>query len=111
MKNEGYAAPFNPRAVELVLRNVSDQTTYVLPLDVDPRKWKPEMESTIGIEAGLPTDMPIGDYDINPDYSIQLANEGVWEAETGYNSLLMRINVTSDEKTDIYNGDLVFTKK
>ena len=47
----------------------------------------------------------------NPDYSIQLANEGVWEAETGYNSLLMRINVTSDEKTDIYNGDLVFTKK
>lgn len=124
VKNEGYAAPFNPRAVELVLRNVSDQTTYVLPLDVDPRKWKPEMESTIEIEAGLPTDMPIGDYDIylnlpdpmetlrdNPDYSIQLANEGVWEAETGYNSLLMRINVTSDEKTDIYNGDSVFTKK
>ena len=124
VKNEGYAAPFNPRAVELVLRNVSDQTTYVLPLDVDPRKWKPDMESTIEIEAGLPTDMPIGDYDIylnlpdpmetlrdNPDYSIQLANEGVWEAETGYNSLLMRINVTSDEKTDIYNGDLVFTKK
>ena len=66
----------------------------------------------------------IGEYDIylnlpdpmetlsdNPDYSIQLANEVVWEAETGYNSLLMRINVTSDEKTDIYNGDLVFTKK
>ena len=124
VKNEGYAAPFNPRAVELALRTVSDQTTYVLPLDVDPRKWKPDMESTIEIEAGLPTDMPIGDYDIylnlpdpmetlrdNPDYSIQLANEGVWEAETGYNSLLMRINVTSDEKTDIYNGDLVFTKK
>ena len=42
---------------------------------------------------------------------MQLANEDGWEAETGYNSLLMRINVTSDEKTDIYNGDLVFTKK
>lgn len=124
LKNVGYTAPFNPRAIELVMRNVSDSTSYVLPLDVDPRKWKPKAENTIEVEAGLPADMPVGDYDIylnmpdpmeslrdRPEYSIQLANKDVWEAETGYNSLFMRVNVTTDEMTDTYKGDRVFTKK
>ena len=95
-----------------------------MPLDSDPRKWKPEMETTVDIEAGLPSDMPLGDYDIylnlpdpmetlrnNPDYSIQLANKDVWEAETGYNYLSMRINVTADEMTPSYTGESVFAKK
>ena len=124
VRNDGYAAPFNPRDIELVLRNVADGTEYVLPLDSDPRKWKPEMETTVDIEAGLPSDMPLGDYDIylnlpdpmetlrnNPDYSIQLANKDVWEAETGYNYLSMRINVTADEMTPSYTGESVFAKK
>ena len=124
VKNAGYTAPFNPRDVELVLRNVADSTVYVLPLDADPRKWKPGVGATIDVEAGLPSDMPLGDYDIylnlpdpmetlrnNPDFSIQLANKEVWEPKTGYNYLSMRINVTEDEMTPSYSGESVFAKK
>jgi hypothetical protein len=37
LQNEGWAAPFNSRAVELLLRNRKDGATHRLLLDADPR--------------------------------------------------------------------------
>lgn len=97
--NVGFAAPFNPRSVELLMRSVDDGTVYSFQLMADPRFW---FAGTHQIQERLliPDDMPSGSYEIllslpdpaeplknNPDFSIRLANENLWEAETGFNKL------------------------
>ena len=97
--NAGYASPYNPRAVFLVLKNHSTGTEYALPCQADPRKWysgKIDWKETLQ----LPADLPAGTYDLflalpdkdpslakRPEYSIRLANEATWEPATGYNNL------------------------
>jgi len=103
LKNEGYAAPFNPRGIELVLRNIATQQTYFAPLNSDPRFWF----NTININENLciPNDLPTGNYELllhlpdqeatlygRSEYAIRLANKlpnnsDVWETATGYNKL------------------------
>ncbi len=39
LKNEGFAAPFNPRKVYVVLRNATDGNEIKLPLKTDIRYW------------------------------------------------------------------------
>jgi len=107
LHNEGWAAPYNPRDVEIVLRGES--RSYVVPVDADPRRWAPGTTSALSIRACAT--LPPGRYDVllnlpapekrlrsqdtrpgtnesyNAAYAIQLANEGVWEGRTGYNDL------------------------
>ncbi|MDR3217494.1 MAG: DUF4832 domain-containing protein, partial [Dysgonamonadaceae bacterium] len=93
LKNSGFASLYNERLVELILKNKVSQSVYKVRLDVEPRLWKPDMNSEIDLVAGLPKDMPEGEYALylnlpdasetlygNPDYSIRLANENVWES-------------------------------
>jgi hypothetical protein len=124
LKNEGFAPLYNERKVELVLKHTQSDERYKVSLDIEPRLWKPDVESEINVVAGLPADMPSGNYTLylnlpdaaetlynNPDYSIRLANEQVWEAATGYNNLLVNINI--DERNNAapaYSGSLFFTK-
>ncbi|MCB0760226.1 MAG: DUF4832 domain-containing protein [Flavobacteriales bacterium] len=112
LRNVGYAAPFNPRGLELLLVNATTGATFMAPLDVDPRFWFPESEVgliTIPFSVGIPADFEVADYDLflhlpdpepllygRPEYSIRLANDGVWDAETGFNSLMHSVSVTSD---------------
>lgn len=108
--NDGFAGLRNPRNVELVLRPVGGGTARRLPADVggDPRLIFPDggETATVTLTAPLPSDLPIGDYDLLlnlPDpaprlndrvaYSIRLANLGVWESATGYNDLGARLAV------------------
>lgn len=99
LENNGYAAPFNKRGLELVFRNSSSGVSHFAPLDHDPRLWLP---GTHIIQQTLctPPNLPNGTYDLllnlpdpsptlfdNPLYSIQLANNNVWESTTGYNDL------------------------
>ncbi len=106
MRNDGYASLYNPRAVELILRNSSDNSVVKLPLNYDPRFWQPGVTSELKIQVNLPAEMAAGTYQIllnlpdpettlrdNPNYSIRLANQGAWEAETGYNDLLASVEV------------------
>ncbi|ULQ54583.1 DUF4832 domain-containing protein [Flavihumibacter fluvii] len=103
--NKGYAAPFNPRTVELVLRNTSTLKNYRIPCKVDVRSW-----FTGAIEWKenilLPETLPAGRYELllnlpdqyasisgRPEYSIRLANEGVWEESSGYNKLNHTITI------------------
>jgi hypothetical protein len=90
-------------------------------LDVEPRLWKPNVESVIEANIGIPTKMAPGEYALylnlpdqaetlqkNPDYSIRLANEKVWEDTTGYNHLLVTLKVQNDSGAAAYTGSLFF---
>lgn len=97
LRNEGFAAPLNPRPLFLVL---SGPTTVTLPLEgIDPRTWLPgRWEVSTGVS--LPADLPPGEYRLalwlpdgyeslrnDPRYSIRFANEGLWDEERGWNIL------------------------
>ena len=107
IKNVGYASPFNPRGLELVLRHQQTGKVYRLPVlkplskTNDPRFWLPQVgDIGVDVRAKIPSAAPTGSYDLllnfpdpmpklsaRPEYSIRLANEQTWEAKTGFNSL------------------------
>lgn len=104
--NEGFASPYNVRPVELVLRRVGTGQTLALPLFVDPRHWSSGSARQVDIDGKVPETVAPGRYELllnlpdaaptlhdRPAYSIRFANQGTWEARTGYNRLLMRITV------------------
>ena len=93
-RNDGFAAPANPRNADLVWTDAKGQVVDRTPLGADPRTWHPgPHEATVEFNRinGSPTacwlelsDPLLPD---RPEYSIALANEGVWDAETGWNKL------------------------
>lgn len=113
LQNTGYAAPFNPRGLELILRHTATQRLYYAELsrDVDPRFWWPGTNIAVAARLALPVTMPTGVYELllhlpdpaptlygRPEYSIHLANshpltpsgpwpDGVWEDMTGFHRL------------------------
>lgn len=101
LQNVGWAAPYNPRAVEIVLVNKADRNDkYTFTIDADPRRWKPETLTRIESHLNLDVAMTPGEYTVYlnlPDpaetlhdryeYSIRTANDGTWEARTGMNRL------------------------
>lgn len=116
LKNEGFSAPFNPRAAELILRH-TDGSTHALKLPSDPRFWLPgNTTHTISDKISIPKNFPPGQYELllnlpdpeprlrqRPEYSIRLANEKVWEEKTGYNKL----NHTVTVESPVYYPDAV----
>ena len=113
VKNIGYASPFNPRGLELILRHQQTGKVYRLPLlkaaskTQDPRFWLPQVgEVSVDIRTKVPQAAPPGTYEVllnlpdpmpklanRPEYSIRLANEQTWEAKTGFNSLKRTIQL------------------
>jgi hypothetical protein len=116
IKNVGYANPYNSRRLELVLRSKTTKQIYRIVLNngtltltnqrYDPRFWQPGTTTKVTINTSLQSSIPTGGYDMllnlpdpqsslrnRPEYSIRLANVGVWENATGYNSLLRSITV------------------
>lgn len=98
--NEGWAAPFNPRDVELIFVKKKGGDKYMVKLPDDPRLWLSDAIHTVVADIALPADMPAGDYEIflnlpdpretlhnKPEYSIQLANNKIWRKKQGYNQL------------------------
>lgn len=99
MENAGYASPFNPRPVQLVLRNMHTRAEYTCNVNADVRYW---FTGKISINAPvqLPQHIPAGSYRLflylpdadpelakRPEYAIRLANVGMWQESTGYNNL------------------------
>jgi hypothetical protein len=104
--NSGYASVYSKRTVYLVLRNTVSNKEYSFPLKADPRFWARCSQQKISEHVFLPTSMIAGSYKMflnlpdssplintRPDYSIRLANDGIWEATTGYNNLLYTLNI------------------
>ena len=106
IKNNGFAAPYNPRMVYLVFRSTSNNQEYAITLNTNPRLWASGVTQTITENLTLPADIVAGNYKLylkipdsnealskRPEYSIRMANESVWESATGYNSLMHTISV------------------
>ena len=106
LHNLGFAAPMNKRDVELVFVSTADPTKrYIFPQTEDPRFWLPQEEAYSFTLSCVLKDMSAGQYKLylnlpdpyptlhnDPRYSIRLANEDMWDEETGYN-LISTINV------------------
>ncbi len=99
LQNKGYATPFNPRTVQLILRNRQTGKIFSFAFKTQIQKWFTG-KIQIAQSFSLPSVIPDGKYEIlfslpdeyqslknNPAYSIRLANENMWEESTGYNKL------------------------
>ena len=106
IKNVGYASPFNPRPVQLLLRNVSDGRIQSFSFKTDLRFWFTG-KIILNQKFSLPANTPPGEYEAmlnlpdasanlsgRPEYSIRLANENCWEEKTGFNQLKFKVMVT-----------------
>jgi hypothetical protein len=113
LRNTGFAAPFNPRGLELVLRHTNSGQKFFAELsrDTDARRWLPGTNHSVAAPLTLPSDLPPGSYELLlhlPDptptlyglahYSVRLANlialngsgaslGSVWEPATGHHRL------------------------
>lgn len=119
LSNVGFAAPYNPRDVRVILRDGEGQVWSLTPQNtVDPRFWLPEYgDIAVDLSVHLPEGLPLGGYDLllhlpdpveglanRPEYAIRMANVGTWEAETGYNDLFTAITLVDSR---IYPEDAV----
>jgi len=106
LQNQGWASTFNSRDVELVFRDTATGALYRVKLATDPRWWQAGQSVTISQTVTLPSTMPKGNYALllnlpdpqaslrnRPEYSIQMANSGTWEAATGFNNLNHTVGV------------------
>ena len=106
LKNTGFASIYNPRVGYIVLKNSVTGQQYSLPLSSKPQFWTGANEIVINESLVLPTTMAPGNYKLyfnlpdaspslsnRPEYSIQFANQGVWDNTTGFNDLKFTVNV------------------
>lgn len=103
--NEGFAAPYNPRELELVLRSRGAPDVR-LEIRDDPRRWEPGRPIELKLAFKLPAQIRAGNYEAflalpdpeprlrsRPEYAIRFANSGAWQPRTGDNALGWRIDV------------------
>jgi hypothetical protein len=118
MANDGWSGIVNPRKVEIIFQNKISNDKYVLEVDGDGkgnRMWLPRDLETknLVISKKLPPNIPLGEYDLflnlpdpypsihdRPEYSIRLANKGLWDSNTGYNKLNATLKI--DRITGIF---------
>lgn len=103
LTNDGYAAPFRPRTVQLVLQGPAG--TYRRSLPVDVRQIASGATLTVPVRVAAPA-RP-GSYRLylalpeaapglvrRPAYALQLANVGTWDPAHGWNALQQTVSVT-----------------
>jgi hypothetical protein len=106
VSNDGWANLYNPRPVEIVLRNTATRQEFRLPVKSDPRSWMPGETKTVEATGNMPAEAPAGSYEVllhlpdaapglrsRAEYSIRFANQGLWEPSSGMNSLQQTIKV------------------
>jgi Domain of unknown function (DUF4832)/Domain of unknown function (DUF4874) len=122
LKNDGFAAPYNPRLLELQLQNVTTGKIVKVKFEggraknQDPRFWQPGQTYTFDLEVGVPASLSEGDYRVQlalPDpepnlyprteYAIRFANKNTWQV-TGVNDLQHNLKVDSSTAGKTYTG-------
>ena len=109
LTNTGFAAPFNPRDVKLILASEDGADEYETSLVNDPRTWLPGKPINLSTQLLVPADAKPGKYSLffalpdpeptladRPEYAIQLANPGLWNPDTGRHNLGATINIQSN---------------
>jgi hypothetical protein len=119
IENTGYAAPFNARPVHVVVRGGG--RTMTAKLATDARSFQ-SGTSVVSTTLRLPADVAPGEYEValwlpddaaslqdDPRYAIQLATQGVWEAETGFNVLTksLKIDAAAPGQVDAGAAELI----
>jgi hypothetical protein len=113
LRNEGFAAPFNARPVELVVHDGSMRHAVTLE-DVEIRSFLGGREHVIEARVRLPISISAGAHPISialpsassalatrAEYAIRFANEGVWDASRGENTLgSITVDETAPGTTD-----------
>lgn len=125
--NEGFAAPFNPRGVEVVLRSAATGEKWFARLPDDPRLWL-DGGAAHAIDGALcvPPSVPPDSYELllnlpdpsasiydRPEYSIRLASRlpgdlPSWEAASGYNKLGHSVLVNAVATNPECSGEIGF---
>ncbi len=104
--NTGFAAPCNPRLVQLVLVHSATGETRTIPIPAEARDWLPGAPIVMETLLSLPNDMVEGMYRLylampdpeptlrdRPAYAIQLANPGLWDERTGRHDLRASLHI------------------
>jgi hypothetical protein len=106
--NEGFGKLYNARPVDVVLLPRTGGAPLVLRALHDARAVMPLSGQTrdVHLSVTVPAGAPTGAYDValrlpdpsphlesDPRYSLRFANEGVWQASSGYNRLLIAVSV------------------
>jgi len=100
IENVGFGELFNPRPVQVVLRNNATNAETVFNIEEDPRFWGAGQQTPVRTSLTLPKTLPMGVYTVGirlpaPEpsiqkdvrYAIRFANEEVWDAASGMNVL------------------------
>jgi len=114
LTNTGFASIINERPLFVVVAQDAI-LRYKAKLTIDPRTWEPGT-ATFTAKLHIPSNIEEGEYQLalwlpdgyeslqgNPLYSIQFANENVWDESTGYN-ILGGITVDKDASGSYQRG-------
>ncbi|MEO9477712.1 MAG: DUF4832 domain-containing protein [Cyclobacteriaceae bacterium] len=106
LENVGWAPIYNEKITSLVVKTLSGETEAEFELDLDIRRAKPSETFVIDSELDISNLAP-GFYNLylkisdqfesisdRADYNIRLANENVWDNNTGWNDLFQTIEVS-----------------
>jgi Domain of unknown function (DUF4832)/Domain of unknown function (DUF4874) len=107
LKNEGYAAPVNPRDVSFVFVNTLTAASFEVAVSANPQFWFGGENILLAGNVIIPPTTASGNYavylnlsDPTPtlkskiDYNIRVANNNTWDATTGRNSLLHTLAIS-----------------
>lgn len=110
MVNNGFGKVYNPRPIDVVLRNAATGETRTVRAVADARRSLPLAGESreLRLSVVLPSDLGAGSYSVllgMPDaaptlagdarYALRLANVGTWEAATGLNDLGLTTQVAA----------------
>ncbi|HLO59671.1 MAG TPA: DUF4832 domain-containing protein [Bacteroidales bacterium] len=122
LQNSGYSNPVNPRNAEVVLKNKTTGQLYFSRINYEIRKKELNVPFEISAEVGIPSFMAEGDYDVylslpdprymlrfNPDYSIRLANNYLWNNSLGMNRLNHTLHINQNASGNDYSGENYFS--
>ncbi len=109
IENVGFAAPFNPRDLCLVLRDAASGREATAAISLDPRTWLPGDTLTFSRQFRLPGDWPAGTTSValwlpdpeptlrnDPRYAIRFANTGTWEQSRGVNRITDKLLIDAN---------------
>jgi len=106
LRNDGFAAPFNPRPLHVVLSNKAARLDA--KLSIDARRWEPG-EHKVALRLSIPSKALRGPYRLSlalpddaaslaarPEYALRFANAGIWDAKEGSNVLAEELKISDN---------------